>query len=78
VEDAMNKNLSANEAMFSPQHYKTFLGALESFFTQECPQIAGKKLRDIKKKTVQQVSRETYHSLQAIQTGQPHELEFSY
>ena len=37
----MNKNLSANEAMYTPQFYKTFLCALESFFHEECPQLGG-------------------------------------
>lgn len=37
----MNDNISANFASYAPAHYKTFIGALEAFFEQECPQIGG-------------------------------------
>jgi hypothetical protein len=48
----MNKRLSANEATFTPQYYKTFLGALESFFAQECPQIGGIRTRQVLVKSI--------------------------
>ena len=30
---------------YEPVHYKTFAGALEAFFEQECPQIGGSRIR---------------------------------
>lgn len=44
-EEAMKNHISANEAQFNPQYYKTFPGALEAFFSQECPQLGGSKTR---------------------------------
>lgn len=41
----MNDNISANFASYAPVHYKTFQGALEAFFEQECPQIGGFRTR---------------------------------
>jgi len=41
----MKKNISSNQATFSPQAYKTFEGALEAFFCSECPQLGGIRTR---------------------------------
>ena len=41
----MKENISAKFASYEPVHYKTFAGALEAFFEQECPQIGGFRTR---------------------------------
>ncbi|MFQ5330460.1 MAG: DUF1670 domain-containing protein [Thermodesulfobacteriota bacterium] len=43
----MNKHASSNEANFCPQTYKTFEGALEAFFSKECPQLGGFRTRQV-------------------------------
>jgi len=41
----MKENISATFASYEPVHYKTFQGALDAFFEQECPQIGGSRTR---------------------------------
>jgi predicted transcriptional regulator len=41
----MKTNISAAFAAYEPVHYKTFQGAMEAFFEQECPQIGGFRTR---------------------------------
>ena len=41
----MKENISAAFSAYEPVHYKTFQGALDAFFEQECPQIGGSRTR---------------------------------
>lgn len=41
----MKENISSAFAAYEPAHYKTFQGALEAFFEQECPQLGGFRTR---------------------------------
>ena len=41
----MKENISAAFSAYEPVHYKTFQGALDAFFEQECPQIVGSRTR---------------------------------
>lgn len=41
----MKENISAAFAAYEPVHYKSFQGALEAFFEQECPQLGGFRTR---------------------------------
>ena len=41
----MKEHISAVFAAYEPVHYKTFQGALEAFFEQECPQLGGFRTR---------------------------------
>lgn len=43
----MNKKVSSNQATYTPQFYKTFSGALEAFFAEECPQLGGFRTRQV-------------------------------
>jgi len=52
MEAAMRKNISHNEAVYTPQFYKTFPGALEAFFSQECPQLGGFRTRQVLVKSI--------------------------
>ncbi len=66
----MNKKLSANEAMFTPQHYKTFLGALESFFAQECPQLGGIRTRQVLVKSIYEMVVKFFPESSNMRQGQ--------
>jgi len=43
----MKTHQSQNQATFNPQAYKTFEGALEGFFSLECPQLGGFRTRQV-------------------------------
>lgn len=43
----MKNNLNLNARTFTPQLYKSFHGALEAFFAEECPQIGGLRTRQV-------------------------------
>ncbi len=47
VEGAMKREINQNEATYNPQAYKSFSGALEAFFAQECPQLGGLRTRQV-------------------------------
>ena len=66
----MNKRLSSNEAMFTPQYYKTFLGALESFFAQECPQIGGIRTRQVLVKSINEMVVKFFPKSSNMRQGQ--------
>lgn len=42
----MKQHLSHTEAIFSPQEYKTFPGALNAFFEKQCPKMGGPIIRE--------------------------------
>jgi len=42
---AMEKRQSNWEATYGPQSYKTFEGALDAFFKEECPEYSGPRVR---------------------------------
>ena len=45
--EAMKRDMTDNQAVFNPQMYKSFTGALEAFFEQECPQLGGFRTRQV-------------------------------
>jgi len=45
VKDTMKTAENSTFATYDPQRYKTFQGALEAFFEQECPQLGGARTR---------------------------------
>ena len=66
----MNKSLSANEAMYTPQFYKTFLGALESFFHEECPQLGGVRTRQVLVKSINEMVKKFFPETSHLRQGQ--------
>ena len=66
----MNKKLSANEATYTPQFYKTFLGALESFLYEECPQIGGIRTRQVLVKTIYEMIIKFFPETSNMRQGQ--------
>ena len=59
----MKTHISANEATYGPQQYKTFAGALTAFFSEECPQLGGMRTRQVLSSTITTLGRlESYCS----------------
>lgn len=66
----MKKNLSANQATFVPQAHKTFEGALEAFFSSECPQLGGFRTRQVLVKSVIDMVNKFYPETSHMRPGQ--------
>lgn len=66
----MNKKLTSNQATFNPQAYKTFEGALDAFFEQECPQIGGVRTRQVLVGTVAGMVRDFFPETSHLRPGQ--------
>lgn len=66
----MKNIVSSNHATYSPQHYKTFLGALEAFFEQECPQLGGSKTRQVLAKSILDMVVQFYPESSHMKPGQ--------
>ncbi len=43
----MSKRLAEQVATYGPQEFKSFPGALNAFFSQECPQLGGQRTRQV-------------------------------
>jgi len=66
----MKKSLSANQATFVPQAHKTFEGALEAFFSSECPQLGGFRTRQVLVKSVIDMVNKFYPETSHMRPGQ--------
>jgi hypothetical protein len=66
----MKHNISANEATYGPQFYKTFEGALEAFLSQECPQIGGFRTRQVLTSNINTMVREYFPETSHLGQGQ--------
>jgi hypothetical protein len=66
----MKKNIDANHATFCPQAFKCFEGALEAFFSYECPQIGGVRTRQVLVKSIIDMVRQFYPETSHMQPGQ--------
>ncbi len=66
----MKKTLTNAQATYNPQMYKTFEGALESFFVRECPQIGGQLSRQVLVKSVSDLVSEFYPETSHLKQGQ--------
>ena len=66
----MKKNISSNQATFSPQAYKTFEGALEAFFCSECPQLGGIRTRQVLVKSITDMVNQFYPETSYLRPGQ--------
>jgi predicted transcriptional regulator len=70
MEDAMNKKLSANESIYTPQFYKTFTGALESFLNEECPQLGGNRTRQVLVQSINNMVLKFFPKANYLKQGQ--------
>lgn len=66
----MKSTLSANEATFLPQSYKTFVGALGAFFEHQCPHLGGSMMRDVLVKSIYQMVCQFYPETTHLKPGQ--------
>ena len=66
----MKHHISANEATYAPQSHKTFEGALEAFFAQECPQMGGFRTRQILVQSISNMVRKFFPKTTHLQQGQ--------
>lgn len=66
----MRKELSNAQANFNPQHYKSFEGALESFFNEECPQLGGSRTRRLLVDVIRTMVGEFFPSTNNLSAGQ--------
>jgi predicted transcriptional regulator len=78
----MKQNIDANHATFCPQAYKSFEGALEAFFSFECPQLGGIRTRQVLVRSISDMVRQFYPETSHMRPGQVtwptvHREEFS-
>jgi hypothetical protein len=66
----MNKHLSANQATYAPQTFKSFDGALYCFFVNECPQIGGDRTRQVLVSSIHEMVRKFFPATNHLSAGQ--------
>lgn len=66
----MKKQQTHLQATYHPMLYKTFTGALDAFFAQECPQIGGLRTRQVLVQAVEGMVREFYPETSHLRQGQ--------
>lgn len=70
MEEAVKKQQTHLQATYNPMLYKTFAGALEAFFAQECPQIGGLRTRQVLVQAVHGMVSEFYPETSHLRQGQ--------
>jgi len=66
----MSKRQTYYQTMFTPQQHKTFAGALDAFFAEECPQVGGLRTRQVLVQHVSEMVRQFYPETSHLQPGQ--------
>ena len=66
----MKTHISANEATYGPQQYKTFVGALEAFLSEECPQLGGLRTRQVLAMTISSMVTKYFPETSHLKQGQ--------
>lgn len=66
----MKHAISANEATYGPQEYKTFQGALTAFFSLECPQLGGTRTRQVLATTIIEMVHKFFPETSHLRQGQ--------
>lgn len=66
----MNKKVSSNQAVYTPQYYKTFPGALEAFLYEECPQLGGFRTRQVLVKSIYNMVLKFFPKADYMRQGQ--------
>ena len=70
MEAVMKKEMSAYQATYAPMNFKTFSGALEAFFAQECPQLGGVKTRQVLVQSIMEMVHGFYPETSHLRQGQ--------
>jgi len=66
----MKKNISSLEATYTPQTHKIFEGALEAFFSSECPQLGGMRTRQVLVKSILDMVHRFFPETSHMRPGQ--------
>ena len=66
----MKRVLSQAEATYGPMQFKCFDGALESFLAQECPQIGGRRTRQLLVQQIRMMVEQFYPATTHLHPGQ--------
>jgi len=66
----MQKTLTAAQAMYIPQTYKSFEGALEGFLAEQCPQIGGSMTRQVLVQSISNMVSKFYPETSHLRQGQ--------
>ena len=66
----MSKRLAEQEATYGPQEFKSFPGALNAFFSNECPQLGGQRTRQVLVQSIVQMIGRFYPPSTHLRPGQ--------
>jgi DNA-binding CsgD family transcriptional regulator len=66
----MSKRLAEQEAAYGPQELKSFPGALNAFFSNECPQLGGQRTRQVLVQSIVQMIGRFYPPSTNLRPGQ--------
>lgn len=66
----MKTHLDHNAATYAPMQYKTFAGALNAFFHQECPQLGGQRTRQVLVQSIMDMVNQFYPETTHLRPGQ--------
>ena len=66
----MKSQLNHHQATYGPQVQKSFLGALNAFFAQECPQLGGHRTRQVLVQSIVQMVNEFFPETNHLRPGQ--------
>jgi DNA-binding CsgD family transcriptional regulator len=66
----MSKRLAEQAASYGPQEFKSFPGALNAFFSQECPQLGGQRTRQVLVHSIVQMIERFYPPSTHLRPGQ--------
>jgi predicted transcriptional regulator len=70
MENAVKKQQTHLQSTYNPMMFKTFIGALEAFFAQECPQLGGFRTRQVLVQAVLGMVNEFYPETTHLRQGQ--------
>lgn len=66
----MKKQQTHLQSTYNPMKYKTFTGALEAFFAQECPQLGGMRTRQVLVQAILSMVHEFFPETSHLRQGQ--------
>jgi DNA-binding CsgD family transcriptional regulator len=66
----MSKRLPEQEATYGPQQFKSFPGALNAFFSSECPQLGGQRTRQVLVQAIVEMIERFYPPSTHLRAGQ--------
>jgi hypothetical protein len=70
MEATVKKQQTHLQSTYNPMMQKTFAGALDSFFAQECPQMGGLRTRKVLVQAIQNMVHEFYPKTNHLRQGQ--------